>query len=94
MDLDKAQLAATSGFKSCFLHTDFGMSEFSAVGFAKELEAEHIYTVGDFLKVDRDLKCSPRLVAQLDMHLAQYTHLPENKHAAPGTCAGCAVALA
>jgi len=61
------------------------MNEFAAVKFAKELEAEGIFTVGDFLDANCDLKCSRGLVTKLDRHLALYTDLPENKHAAPGT---------
>ena len=58
------------------------------------LHSEAIFTVGDFLKVECDWKSLHRLVTKLDRYLAQFPDLPENRHAAPGTCAGCAVALA
>ena len=93
-DLDNTQLAATPGIKSCFLHAKVGLSEFAVVEFAKELKAERIFTVKDFLGANSIVACTRRLVEILDRHLALYPDLPENKHAAPGTCAGCEAALA
>ena len=93
-DLDTTELADKPGFKSCFLRTHLDISTDSAVRFAKMLHSEAIFTVGDFLKVECDWKSLHRLVTKLDRYLAQFPDLPENRHAAPGTCAGCAVALA
>ena len=93
-DLDTAELAAKPGFKSCFLRTHLKISTDSAVRFAKMLYSEAIYTVRDFLRLKCDWKSLHRLVTKLDRYLARFPDLPENKHAAPGTCAGCAVALA
>ena len=93
-DLGITQLAATPGIKSCFLHAKVGFSEFAVVEFAKELKAERIFTVKDFLGANSIVACTRRLVEILDRHLALYPDLPENKHTAPGTCAGCEAALA
>ena len=91
MDLDTAELAAKPGFKSCFLRTHLKISTDSAVRFAKMLYSEAIYTVRDFLRFKCDWKSLQHFVTELDRYLARFPDLP---HAAPGTCAGCAVALA
>ena len=85
-------LAITPGIKSCFLCNQVGMSGRAAVEFAKQLDAAHVYSVGDFLGLTH-AECSiaelaPTSVFKLDRCLQQLPDLPENQHA-PGTRGCC-----
>ena len=86
MNLADTELAATRGIKTCFLCTRLGMSPGCAATAAKQLAAELIGTVGDFLGLTHE-ECMEQLprtvVRKLDRFLEGCPGVFE--HAAPGT---------
>ena len=90
MNLADIELAATPGIKTCFLCTRLGMSPGCAARLAKQLAAELICTVGDFLGLTHE-ECMARLprevVTRLDRFIKGCQDIHD--HAAPGTRGGC-----